>query len=90
MITLTEDLVPLAAASEHIPGRPHINTVRRWANIGVQRGPRVVRLETIPVGGRLFTSREAIERFCQAEEVKRPKPEAGDDTARRILERVGL
>lgn len=51
----SENLIPLKDAPKHTPGRPHISTVHRWA---FRRD-----LETIKVGGRLFTSTEAIQRF---------------------------
>lgn len=51
----SETLVPVKQSPRDIPGRPHISTVYRW----VLRGD----LETIKVGGRLFTSKEAIRRF---------------------------
>jgi hypothetical protein len=46
-------------AAKIIPGRPHASTVWRWYRHGV----RGVRLETIVVGGRRFTSHEAVQRF---------------------------
>ena len=51
----SENLIHVKDAPKHTPGRPHISTVYRW----VFRGD----LETIKVGGRLFTSTEAISRF---------------------------
>lgn len=51
----SENLIHVKDAPKHTPGRPHISTVYRW----VFRGD----LETIKVGGRLFTSIEAIHRF---------------------------
>jgi hypothetical protein len=57
--TLTEQLRLLIKASAEIPGRPHISTIIRWW----RRGVRGVRLETVVVGGRRFTSLEAITRF---------------------------
>jgi hypothetical protein len=43
------------------PGRPNASTIWRWYKCGV----RGVRLETLVVGGRRFTSREAIQRFIE-------------------------
>ena len=54
-----EHLVTLTEASRIIPGSPHFSTLWRW----YQRGIRGTRLETVIVGGRRFTSREAIKRF---------------------------
>jgi len=57
---LTERLRPLQEAAREIPGRPHISTVLRWCLKGIKGG---IKLETILVGGKRFTSVEAIERF---------------------------
>jgi hypothetical protein len=54
-----EEMHLLARASTAVPGKPHVTTLYRWALHGV----RGVRLETVIVGGRRFTSREAIGRF---------------------------
>ena len=52
----TETVVPLNKAPQHYPGtRPHISTVYRHALNGA--------LETFKVGGKRFTSIEAIRRF---------------------------
>jgi hypothetical protein len=48
-------------------GRPHQNTLRRWANKGVNG----VRLETFRLGGKLLTTREACERFVAAQNARR-------------------
>lgn len=55
----TEEFIPLKEASQHIPGRPHLATVYRWVNR--RKSP----LETFKVGGRVFTTKEAIHRFIQ-------------------------
>ena len=47
----------LGDAPKFIPGRPDKSTVYRWAMRPMNR------LETFRVGGRLFTTREAIARF---------------------------
>jgi hypothetical protein len=54
-----EFLLTISAAAKSLPSRPHISTVWRW----IQRGVRGVKLETYLIGGRRFTSREALERF---------------------------
>jgi hypothetical protein len=56
---LNEHLISTTQATREVPGRPHVSTVWRWIN----RGVRGVKLETVMVGGRRFTSREAIARF---------------------------
>ena len=64
MIENSEELIPLAKAGRHMPlavQPPHISTCIRWAMRGVGN-PRV-KLETLKVGRRRFTSKAAIERF---------------------------
>lgn len=56
----TETLVPIRDAAKHVPGfRPHLSVIYRW----MQRSDGG--LETVRVGGRVFTSKEAIARFVQ-------------------------
>jgi hypothetical protein len=55
----TEQLLLLANACDVVPGRPHVSTLIRWWRDGV----RGVKLETVVVGGRRFTSIEAVHRF---------------------------
>lgn len=55
--TSHEQLVLLSRAP--FPDRPHSSTRHRWALKGV----RGVRLETVVIGGRRYTSSEAIQRF---------------------------
>ncbi len=54
-----EDLVILPESRELFPTRPHISTIWRW----IQRGTRGHRLDTCHVGGRRYTSRQAVQRF---------------------------
>jgi len=54
-----EDLRLLNKASDDVPGNPHVSTLIRWA----LRGIKGCKLETVMVGGRRFTSVEAIQRF---------------------------
>jgi hypothetical protein len=56
---LDEELLPLAKAGELLACRPHRSTVIRWAD----RGVRGVRLTTVTIGGRRYTSRAALARF---------------------------
>ena len=58
----TETLVPWQQAAKFIPGDPHISTLHRWR----LRGVRGKKLETLLVGGKRFSSREAITRFIVA------------------------
>jgi hypothetical protein len=57
----TEKLQTLTEAARLLPDRPHVSTLYRWA----QRGVKGVRLETVVVGGRRYTSVEALQRFAQ-------------------------
>ena len=63
-----EEIIPLAPKA--FPSRPSIPTIWRWQG----RGVGGVRLETIVIGGRRFTSREAIDRFIAATTAKRDGP----------------
>lgn len=58
--TQKERLLPFSAVPRSMPGEPpSIATVRRWRI----RGVRGVKLETLLVGGRRYTSEEALQRF---------------------------
>ena len=62
----TESLLTFGQASKLFPTRPHAATFWRWHKHGLkdQRGD-VVRLEIARVGGRVYTSREALQRFSE-------------------------
>lgn len=61
-ISAEEKLLPLLKAVEMETGqRPHAATLHRWRLKGVSG----VQLETVRVGGRRFTSREAVRRFIE-------------------------
>jgi hypothetical protein len=62
MSILDESTLSLGEATKIIPGSPHISTVWRWT----RRGVRGVLLETFSVGGKRFTSVEAVRRFLVA------------------------
>jgi adenosylmethionine-8-amino-7-oxononanoate aminotransferase len=57
--TSSENVINITQAANQIPGRPHRATVWRW----ILNGLHGIRLESVKVGGRRFTSEEAIERF---------------------------
>lgn len=57
----SERLLTLSQAAALLPGRPSIATLWRWRTKGV-RGRR---LESLVCGGKVFTSAEAIQRFCE-------------------------
>lgn len=56
----TESLLSLADAARALPGRPHASTLWRWRTRGVAGR----KLETVSLGGRVYTSREALQRFA--------------------------
>ena len=62
MSFLDEHQVTLIEATKLLPGRPHPNTLRRWASEGCDG----TRLRTWKVGGRRVTSKEALEEFILA------------------------
>ena len=57
-----ETMRPLSDACKEIEGRPHVSTLHRWR----LRGVRGQKLETVLIGGRRFTSLEALDRFIRA------------------------
>ena len=68
-----EEIVTLSAAAKLLPTRPHVATLYRWAS----RGVNSVTLETIKVGAKIVTSREALHRFmrrCSGGSVVAPTP----------------
>lgn len=54
-----EQLLTLSEAANTLPSRPHSSTIHRWR----LRGIRGQRLETLLIGGRRYTSVEALGRF---------------------------
>ena len=62
MIDVTnEELLTLSEAAALLPGRPSIPTIWRWRI----RGVKGRRLESVAIGGKVFTSREALARFAR-------------------------
>lgn len=63
---LCEDPISLSEASAYLPGldgkKPSTCTLWRWSTKGVHG----VRLETVRLGRRIFTSRQALGRFASA------------------------
>jgi Protein of unknown function (DUF1580) len=59
---LKEQLLSLDEASRQLHGRPHRSSLDRWIHHGV-RGRR---LETVLIGGRRYTSQQALQRFVTA------------------------
>lgn len=61
----SEKLVPISAAGQKFPHPVGRTALERWMRHGV----RGVRLESIQIGNRRFTSEEAIQRFiCRTNE----------------------
>jgi hypothetical protein len=56
-----EKLILLCEAAAILPGRPSVTTLWRWRT----RGIRGRKLESISIGGRVYTTVEALERFAQ-------------------------
>lgn len=56
---LREELLSLAQAARLIPSRPHVSTLWRWCG----RGVRGVRLRTVIVGGRRYTTAAYVADF---------------------------
>ncbi len=56
-----EQMISLTEATKRLPGRPAVSTVRRWTG-----GIRGVVLETALIGGKRYTSIEALQRFVNA------------------------
>ena len=70
----TETIITLGEACRAVP--PHgvsTATMARW----IQRGVRGAKLATVIIGGRRYTSREAIARFVAAQNVLSPVENGG-------------
>ncbi len=73
----TEQIIPIGSIPRHLPHRPNLSTIYRWIGAGS--------LETVRLGGRVYTSIEAIERFAE-HRGGRPKPPEPEPTPRRQRE----
>ena len=62
---LDEGPISVQQAASLLPGPEKISTrtVYRWIRSGVRVGPWRVRIEHIKLGGRIYTSEAAIQRF---------------------------
>ena len=58
---LQETVCTLREAAELVPTKPHVATVWNWTR---KEGTR---LETYRIGGRVVTSREAVQRFLDTQ-----------------------
>lgn len=90
-VHLGEHLLTLSQAMHELPNRPSPSTAWRWYRKGVHG----IRLETTVIGGRRYTSREALDRFLSAvtsaadsEPIRRRERDAdarrGPDTERKL------
>lgn len=61
MVLLTAELISLKMASERLPNRPSHSTIWRWATHGIHGR----KLETVRIGGYLFTSQQALDSFIR-------------------------
>ena len=87
----TEEIISVSAAGRYCAcdGRsPSPVTLWRWATKGC--GKNHVRLETIRIGGRTCTSREALQRFLEAlnPELVHTQPARTPNQRRRAAERA--
>jgi len=78
-IDLLQQMIPLGSVPGRLPlgpdGKPiSVSTVRRWIRYGI----RGVRLEITRVGGRIYVTIEALERFLEALSSGGPAPEQSD------------
>jgi len=64
--------ISLLDTATRFPDRPHIGTMTRWSLKGI--GPSRIKLRTWKIGGRRYTTQEAIDRFVAqlSGEVKTP------------------
>lgn len=66
-IDLSRDkLIPLAEAAAALPSRPSATALWRWWKKGVAVPGGRVKLETMRIGRRRFTTREAFRRFVES------------------------
>lgn len=91
----TEKLISLGEACREVPPNGvSTATMARW----IQRGVRGVQLETVFIGGRRLTSREAIQRFIDAQNtpvsttaaITAKQRRKQSEAARAELEKIGV
>lgn len=80
MQILNEDCISLSDAASWLPGKPSLSTILRWS----QRGYHGVRLEAFRRAGKMYTSREALERFFA--KINAPSPVEAKPLQRRQRE----
>ncbi len=93
-ISLNDELLPLKDAPSVLPWRSHHSTVWRWVTCGV----RGIRLETISIGSRRFTSRSRSNRSAMNSRATRhsrrrpqksPMPRSRTRSIARVSDRRG-
>jgi len=57
----SDSLLTISQAAKSLPTRPNVSTVWRW----IQRGVRGVTLDSVVIGGRRLTSKEALQSFVE-------------------------
>jgi len=80
----SEDAFPLAEVCRRLKSQPSVQTVWRWA----MKGVRGVQLESRLIGGRRYTSREAVDRFLAR--LSQPGPAALPPITTRRAEQQAL
>jgi len=96
MLPANEKRIGLNEASKIAPGRPHLSSIWRWCRKGcIARNGERIRLEHERVGSRVFTSREALQRFADSlttadAEYFAPDDEPQTSTDRRREQRAAL
>ncbi len=87
---LQEQSLSPAEAAKIIPGRPHRNTIQRW----MTRGYDGVVLRSFRLGGKRFTTVEAVEEFVAALSAKdtlgRKPVSSAHSEAEAELDRLGV
>ena len=94
---LNDQLLTMSQAAALLPKRRGgskvaITTLWRWRT----RGSKGVRLATVKVGGHVYTSREALTAFIEAQSVAAPALPAAESPSRRSrramaeLEKMGI
>ena len=90
----TEFLIHFQQAGRAVPSNPSLCALHRWRLSGV----RGVKLETLLIGGKRFTSTEAIARFIAAQNrdesptqtLTASQRRTQAETANRVLQEAGI
>lgn len=75
------ELKAFSKALRSLPKPPSPSTAWRWRTVGVHVGGQRIRLDAVRVGGRWYTTDEAVGEFIQRQtEAALAQPESGDDS----------